>query len=157
MNRNQWELSAKEIPFKEIPANHHCFDGYSDFETLHEFVDGSFFIEVSPNSYSCLIDREELESGSYSEMVEFLWSNHAIWNCEPERARALADAELAAMAPEQYKEEKLHALARAFMDCFPDLEPESLDEFLLRNSERLTETEKRLGQLIVEAVMESSK
>ena len=46
-------------------------------------------------------------------------------------------------------EEKLHELARMFMYQFPDLECQSLDEFLMDYREELTDEQYELGTYIL--------
>ena len=46
-------------------------------------------------------------------------------------------------------EEKLHELARMFMYQFPDLECQSLDEFLMDYREELTDEQYELGSYIL--------
>jgi hypothetical protein len=47
-------------------------------------------------------------------------------------------------------EDQLHELARMFMNNFLQLEPLSLDEFLLEYDEMLTEDQKAIGYYILE-------
>jgi hypothetical protein len=46
--------------------------------------------------------------------------------------------------------DELHTLAQSFMECFDTLPQKSLDEFMAENQKHLTETERKVGNAILE-------